>query len=1082
MGDVGRMKYPILYEATETDFFHLGLGPLTNAVKAIVTEERNGNFILEVTVLIEDTIFPNIQENQILKVDSGHFLKDQQFRIKRIVPNHSGKAEIYAEHISYLASEMALKPEMTLHNLTGQQALESWANGLIGNHPFVVQSDIETVHSTNWRIDKVQNARQALGGVKGSILDTWGGEYQFDNYHISLLKKRGKPANAVLAYGRNITDFEQEKNITNTYTSLYPFAVIQEEQKEKILTVPGYIVDASNWNKFPNRKVLPVDFSSEFNGQEKNPTPSELRKLAEQYIQNNEIGQPKTSIRVSFLDLSKSVDYKEYAPLEEINLCDEVTVIYPKLGIHTVAKVVRTVWNVLDESYDEIEIGEKRASLSTILQQQEIAIQEAVAQSGMALSSADGSKTIFHGLFGENGLGEPKATKVGDVWFKPNGNEIEMYVWNGTIWQETLGKDKLQELEKEFEQQQSELEKAKQSIVETNSKAQQALIDAGFAKNGLSAVEKQATEALKQAEEAYNHFLATDASITELKWTTSQVEKVTNQLTGELSQKVSQTTFDQLKGTVKNQETLLNQTAEGLEAKASITSVDAINKLVSQHTTNLTVQGDKLRSLVTETDGVKVKLSQLEQTSAGFQRTVLDQLKGVTSQQTQLADQYTSVIETIGGLNGKTKNINAGWEIGSIARNGGKPFDFPTTVRSTGFIEVEAEKPYMVVDGQGDLVISMMVFYDENKQLVAYRTEQTVSRATSRSRYLKVVVPNREQPLNAIDYAVIQSAQPQKVDIPIRSQLLQMSDRFNITVQKGDVIGQLNIEAGQTLIQNKQLVLDAETTILTGKAFIPMAMIKDLRVDAATIYGTLDASKVRTINLDAANLSSGYINNDRLRSRSITADKLAVNAIQVGFNNYSQNLQLDPTALSFYSGTRLSGKLTSEGMEFWYGTRKIGHMGENSKVGNNNIRGIAMDLKYTGDYIVWSYQKKANADTYTSMMLLDPKGKFTGKSGIHMDADVYLSRIKPNYTDAKEFLEFSTVKYNNYSYSGLLNASGKSGIFMGGNWLYLLHNNLVIPVEDIRKVIYTLKGLGRVSIPTNIARNGTVNRWKDITF
>lgn len=707
----------------------------------------------------------------------------------------------------------------------------------------------------------------------------------------------------------------------------------------------------------------------------------------------------------------------------------------------------------------------------------ELSIDRANGTANFALISADGKSMTYYGP------DEPIGQKFhkGDIWYQTIGEKNVLKIWNGSEWWPVLDESEIKTIKKEFEQQQSELEKTKQSIAETNSKAQQALIDAGFAKNGLSAVEKQATEALKQAEEAYDHFLETDASITELKRTTLQVEKVTNQLTGELSQKVSQTTFDQLKGTVKNQETLLNQTAEGLEAKASITSVDAINKLVSQHTTNLTAQGDKLRSLVTETDGVKVKLSQLEQTSAGFQRTVLDQLKGVTSQQTQLADQYTRVIETIGGLNGKATNINAGWEIGSIARADGKPFDFPA-IRSTEFIEVEAEKPYMVVDGQGDLVISTMVFYDENKQLVAYRTEQTVSRATSRSRYLKVVVLKSDQPLHAIDYAVIQSARPQKASISIRSQLTQTADRFNVTVQKGDIIAQLNIEAGHTLIQNKQLVLDADTVTFTGKAFIPMALIKDLRVDAAKVYGTLDASKVRVINLDAANISSGYINNQRLRSRSITADKLATNAIQVGFNNYSQNLQLNPTALSFHSGTRLSGKLTSEGMEFWYGTRKIGRMGENSKSGKDNVRGIVMDLEDTGDFVGWNYMKHANDQAYTSMLLLDPKGKFTGKSGIHMDADVYLSRIKPNYTDAKEFLEFSTVKYNNYSYSGLLNASGKSGIFMGGNWLYLLHNNLVIPVEDIRKVIYTLKGLGRVSIPTNIARNGTVNRWKDITF
>lgn len=708
----------------------------------------------------------------------------------------------------------------------------------------------------------------------------------------------------------------------------------------------------------------------------------------------------------------------------------------------------------------------------------ELSIDRANGTANFALISADGKSMTYYGP------DEPIGQKFhkGDIWYQTIGEKNVLKIWNGSEWWPVLDESEIKTIKKEFEQQQSELEKTKQSIAETNSKAQQALIDAGFAKNGLSAVEKQATEALKQAEEAYDHFLETDASITELKRTTLQVEKVTNQLTGELSQKVSQTTFDQLKGTVKNQETLLNQTAEGLEAKASITSVDAINKLVSQHTTNLTAQGDKLRSLVTETDGVKVKLSQLEQTSAGFQRTVLDQLKGVTSQQTQLADQYTRVIETIGGLNGKATNINAGWEIGSIARAGGKPFDFPA-IRSTEFIEVEAEKPYMVVDGQGDLVISTMVFYDENKQLVAYRTEQTVSRATSRSRYLKVVVLKSDQPLHAIDYAVIQSARPQKASISIRSQLTQTADRFNVTVQKGDIIAQLNIEAGHTLIQNKQLVLDADTVTFTGKAFIPMALIKDLRVDAAKVYGTLDASKVRVINLDAANISSGYINNQRLRSRSITADKLATNAIQVGFNNYSQNLQLNPTALSFHSGTRLSGKLTSEGMEFWYGTRKIGRMGENSKSGKDNVRGIVMDLEDTGDFVGWNYMKHANDQAYTSMLLLDPKGKFAGKPGIHMDTDVYLSRIKPNYTDAKEFLKFSTVKYNNFHYSGLLNNSGKSGIFMGGNWLYLLHNTYVIPVEDIRKVVYALKGLGRIHLPTSFFSNGGgVRTYKTITL
>lgn len=902
------------------------------------------------------------------------------------------------------------------------------------------------------------------------FIQSTGVEFSVNGRVVRILEKVGTNLSTIVKKGFNLNELHIEKDTGSFITYMKGY---------------GAFKDSEN----PSKGRLEVEYLS--------PLAKVYGKLEgdpvvdERYTQANSLVKRLKEEVESSYGISVDIDMEDLTragyDYDQPHEGDYIMAINQDLGFEQEIRILSyttsydTEGQVIDHdiSCGRLNIIDQTRILDTSWKSQiENSIEQANTTANFALVSADGKSMTYYGP------DEPIGQKFhkGDIWYQTIGEKNVLKIWNGSEWWPVLDESEIKTIKKEFEQQQSELEQAKKQISENNAKAQQALIDAGFAKNGLSAVEKQATEALKQAEEAYNHFLATDASITELKWTTSQVEKVTNQLTGELSQKVSQATFDQLKGTVKNQEALLNQTAEGLEAKASITSVDAINKLVSQHTTNLTVQGDKLRSLVTETDGVKVKLSQLEQTSAGFQQTVLDQLKGVTSQQTQLADQYTSVIETIGGLNGKTKNINAGWEIGSIARNGGKPFDFPTTVRSTGFIEVEAEKPYMVVDGQGDLVISMMVFYDENKQLVAYRTEQTVSRATSRSRYLKVVVPNREQPLNAIDYAVIQSAQPQKVDIPIRSQLLQMSDRFNITVQKGDIIAQLNIEAGRTLIQNKQLVLDADTVTFTGEAFIPMAKIKDLKVDAAKIYGTLDAKNVRIINLDATNISSGYINNERLRSRSITADKLAANAIQVGFNNYSQNLQLNPWSLDFRSRNTLTGRLTSEGMEFWHGTRKIGRMGENSKVGNNNIRGIAMDLEYTGDYIVWSYQKKANADTYTSMMLLDPKGKFTGKSGIHMDADVYLSRIKPNYTDAKEFLEFSTVKYNNYSYSGLLNASGKSGIFMGGNWLYLLHNNLVIPVEDIRKVIYTLKGLGRVSIPTNIARNGTVNRWKDITF
>ena len=426
------MKYPILYKSNETDFFAMGLGPI-QMLKATVTQERNGIFIFEGEILTDNPLFPLVLENCIIKADADHLLKDQRFRIKRIVPNHDGKAQVYAEHVSYLSRELTIKPEV---NITGsaQIALNQWKSSIVESNPFVVSSDITTSASTKWRIDKVSNPMMALGGVEGSILDRWGGEYLFDNYHISLLKKRGKTATNILAYGRNITDFEQERNILSTYTSIAPYAIyIDDNEREVIVTVDGFVVDSEHVNKFPNRVTKPIDFSSEF-GSDEIPTKARLTTLAQQYIEDNEIGVPTTSIKISFLDLSQTADYADYAFLEQVNLCDDVRVHYPKLGVNTIAKVVRVVWNVLTESYDEIEIGQKRMSLASQIQEQNKVIQEINTQTNQAQVSADGKNMIFYGLYGIDDLGQPTATKIGDTWFKPSGLETEMLIWTGVVW------------------------------------------------------------------------------------------------------------------------------------------------------------------------------------------------------------------------------------------------------------------------------------------------------------------------------------------------------------------------------------------------------------------------------------------------------------------------------------------------------------------------------------------------------------------------------------------------------------------------------------------------------------------------
>lgn len=158
-----------------------------------------------------------------------------------------------------------------------------------------------------------------------------------------------------------------------------------------------------------------------------------------------------------------------------------------------------------------------------------------------------------------------------------------------------------------------------------------------------------------------------------------------------------------------------------------------------------------------------------------------------------------------------------------------------------------------------------------------------------------------------------------------------------------------------------------------ANGYITTAMIKDAAITSAKI-GSLDAGKITTGTLNAARIGAG----------TISADKLASNAIQVGLAGWSSTIRITPTAISWYNGSTLEGQITSQGMSFWYGTRKIGWMGEQYKKDYPNIRGITNALDWQGDFVDWAYLKSSSDSSFTTMLSLDPKGKFWGQSGIHL--------------------------------------------------------------------------------------------------
>lgn len=356
------MAYPILYKANETNFEHLGVSVLSDASKCYVSREKNGIYILEFDYPVNGKDVDKIKEGMYIKSDAGYRTKSQRFVVSKITKTQN-EFKIYCQHISQVKTTMnAIRPDITITG-SALMALSTWRDNLLDSRDeFFVNSDITTVNSTTWKVENIENARDALGGKAGSILDVWGGEYEFDNLNITLHKSMGIDNPTIIAYGKNLLDLEQEQSILETYTSVFPFKKYTDDNnREQLITLPEILLDSTHLNKFTHRRILKVDFSSDENIK----TVEQLRSKAESYIKTNNVGVPKTNLKINYQDLSKVEGIFDNPALEQIDLCDRLKVYYNELGImNENAKVVKVVWDVILEENHEIEVGDGRSSFT----------------------------------------------------------------------------------------------------------------------------------------------------------------------------------------------------------------------------------------------------------------------------------------------------------------------------------------------------------------------------------------------------------------------------------------------------------------------------------------------------------------------------------------------------------------------------------------------------------------------------------------------------------------------------------------------------------------------------------------------
>lgn len=347
---------PILYKEDTTNFSTYGIGTLTDTISCEVTEERNGVYECVIKYPVTGVHFGEITKERLIKAKPNDTSKTQAFRIYRITTPLNGIVKIYAQHISYdligipvpICSTAPIMPQLLVDQL--------FESALIP-HNFTFKT--EYTLPQRCEIAKPKNLRAVLGGSSGSVLDIWGGEFEWDNFEVLHHKERGANNGVVIEYGKNLTKLEQDSDISEIYTDLLPYAVsTDEEGVESVVTLVEQTLPITK-TTLKQKKILIKDFTDSFESGE-TISHNELRLKAKDYIANNPLGVETPSLTISFEALWKQPEYP--AILERVSLCDTVTVKHIDYGVSVQLKVIKTVYDSLLERYTSITLGAAKSN------------------------------------------------------------------------------------------------------------------------------------------------------------------------------------------------------------------------------------------------------------------------------------------------------------------------------------------------------------------------------------------------------------------------------------------------------------------------------------------------------------------------------------------------------------------------------------------------------------------------------------------------------------------------------------------------------------------------------------------------
>lgn len=355
---------PLVYETTSRilslNSMHY-LGRLTGCTECTVEESRNADYTLSASVVKNSECANSVVIQNYICAKPNPTDEPQFFEIYEVVEKNN-VISIKAKHIKHNCYNNILAAGETSAQLYSPAEAYENLDALFDNN-YVFSSDITNRKSINLGYTQVCTLGDFLGGLEGSLLDLFGGEYKWNNFNVSLLKNRGQKRAYSLKWGDNISSYEKTQSSETTISHVCAYATVYDEfskQDIQIIADPYEIFEQkSKTNKLsvypvPDNLVNGIIVNSS-TGDGYEFVKNTCRIAATAYIGGDKLGEIKSNIKV---DVEAVLD-----DMQQFNLCDTVTVILSD-SIAAESKIVKTTYDTLRERYKQLELGSFKTKLS----------------------------------------------------------------------------------------------------------------------------------------------------------------------------------------------------------------------------------------------------------------------------------------------------------------------------------------------------------------------------------------------------------------------------------------------------------------------------------------------------------------------------------------------------------------------------------------------------------------------------------------------------------------------------------------------------------------------------------------------